>query len=74
MTESVEAIKEICKEQGVTQRKLAQMTGHTDAAICRWFQGGRIPSAKALDGMADALGYKINLVPKKNFEKNEKKV
>ena len=49
-------IKHLCKQKGITQKQLAELTGITEASISRTVNGGREPRANSILKLADALG------------------
>lgn len=48
-------IKELLDEKGITQRKLAELTGMTESAISHYIKGDRIPRGMNLIKIAQAL-------------------
>lgn len=50
-------IKELCEERGITQKRLAEMTGISEAGICNAIKGN--PKTDTLEKIADALGLTI---------------
>lgn len=49
-------IKLLLTSKGITQKEFAHETGLTEAAISRYMQGNRLPSATGLIQIADATG------------------
>ena len=49
-------IKYLCKQNVITQKQLADMTGITEASISRYVNGSREPRANSIVKLADALG------------------
>ncbi len=48
-------IKELLKDKNMSQKKLAQLTGCTEAAISLYIKGERIPRSSVLSKIAMAL-------------------
>ena len=49
-------IKKAAKEMHLSQKDIANITGLTESAISRYFNGSRTPNAEALNKIAIALG------------------
>lgn len=63
----IRAMIEARTEQNLTQKKLAEKTGITQADICRLEKGTANPSLKTLQRLADGLGFTLKL----EFEKKQ---
>lgn len=46
-------------KQGLNQRRIATATGHTTAAVSRWFRGERRPSEELQVQLADIVGLPV---------------
>lgn len=57
-----ERIKMLLERCGMTQRDLAQKTGLTEAAVCRYVRGERVPRSPAMAVMARALGVSMDFL------------
>ena len=57
-----ERIKMLLAKRGMTQRDLAQKTGLTEAAICRYVKGERVPRAPAMAAMARVLDVSMDFL------------
>lgn len=53
------------EQQGITQEKLAEMSGLRQPAIARMENMGTIPQIETLIKVLDPLGYTLAVVPKK---------
>jgi transcriptional regulator with XRE-family HTH domain len=53
-------------QQGISQRKLSEMTGIAQKTISRIESGKDFPKLETLIKMADALGYTLELKKKEN--------
>ena len=51
-----ERLKELSNENGITQDKLAEETGLSQAALANWENGKRIPNAAAIITLAKYFG------------------
>ena len=64
-----ENLKAAIEMSGITQRKLAMMTGLTEAAITRYIKGEREPRIGQAKKLSQALGISLDLlfseIPKK---------
>ena len=49
-------VKALMKEQGMTQRELAKRSGLTEASVCKYLSGSRLPHSEAVVLLAKALG------------------
>ena len=49
-------IKKAAKEKNLSQKDIANITGLTESAVSRYFNGSRTPNADALNKIAMALG------------------
>lgn len=52
-------LKEILESKGITQKWLADRVGTTEAAMCRYVKGDRVPKAPLAIAMARALGVDV---------------
>lgn len=57
----MQAIIEARIAQGLTQQKLAELTGITQADISRLERGNGNPSLKTIQRIADALGKRVQI-------------
>lgn len=48
-------LKELITKQGISQKKVAEMSGLTQAALTRYLHGTRIPSSRAVVKLCTAL-------------------
>lgn len=64
----IKQIKQMCAEKGISQLKMAEMSGYTVASISRWFSGKRTPNVDALEDMAKVVGASVELVIKRGDE------
>lgn len=46
-------LRKLLSELGYTQKEFSAITGITEAAICRYLDGTRIPNAKSITAIAD---------------------
>lgn len=53
------------KEQNISQKQLAELTGSRQQAVSRLEQKSHCPSLRLFCSMADALGYELQFVKKK---------
>lgn len=53
-------MKLMIENLGITQKDFSEMTGITEAAICRYLQGTRIPNAGTLIAIARATNVSID--------------
>ena len=53
-------MKLMIENLGITQKDFSEMTGITEAAICRYLQGKRIPNAGTLIAIARATNVSID--------------
>ena len=60
-------LREIRKEKGITTYQLADMTGLKQSNISRIENGRYSTRIDILEKIADALGYEIDFVEKKNI-------
>ena len=49
-------IKEMLEKKGISQKRLAEITGITESAISHYVKGDRVPRGVNLVKIADALG------------------
>ncbi len=62
-------IAELRKQQGLTQRQLAEKLGVTDKAVSRWETGSGLPDTALLKPLGDLLGVSVGeLLSGKNIE------
>lgn len=59
-TIDTEKIKALLKEQGITQRELAERAKITEASVSRYLSGQRVPGILTFASIAQALGVNIN--------------
>lgn len=62
----MDSIIEDCRLRGITQRELAEMSGLTEASICRYFKHQRVPNLSSAEKMANALGLTLRLSLKRD--------
>lgn len=55
-------LKELLEKRCMSQKELAQKAGLTEAAICRYLKGERIPRTPAMAQMAGALGVSMDFL------------
>jgi len=55
-------LKEITKEQNISQNKLAELTGINQPNIARFFSLSHAPNMRTLVLIAGVLNYKLDLV------------
>ena len=53
-------MKLMIENLGITQKDFSEMTGITEAAICRYLQGTRIPNAGTLIAIARTTNVSID--------------
>lgn len=53
-------IAELRKEQGITQKELADQVGVSDKAVSRWETGKNYPDVEIMQNLSDALGISIS--------------
>jgi transcriptional regulator with XRE-family HTH domain len=58
------ALKFMRETGGLSQRKLASLTGFQQAQIGGWELQDRCPNVSSLLRLADALGYDLALIPR----------
>ncbi len=60
----IDAVKR-AERSGLTRYRLAKLTGLSEAGLSHFVKGHKIPKTDTADRIADALGYRITLTPKK---------
>lgn len=55
------------KQENITQRELAKLTGNKQQVISRIERKESIPTIRTFSHMLDALGYELQIVKKKNI-------
>ena len=55
------------KQENITQKELASLTGNKQQVISRIERKESIPTIKAFSHMLDALGYELQIVKKKSI-------
>lgn len=70
MKEFSQWLSEELGKQGISQRELVKRTGCTEASISKYKNGKYDPSLTSLRKIADALGYRVELVKKKEQEED----
>ena len=59
-----EEFKKIRKEQGISQRKLAEIAGCQQADLARMESGKVVnPGIKTVDRLLNAMGYELSIKP-----------
>ena len=53
-------MKLMIENLGITQKDFSEMTGITEASVCRYLQGARIPNAGTLIAIARATNVSID--------------
>ena len=53
-------MKLLIENLGISQRDISEMTGITEASVCRYLQGARIPNAGTLIAIARATNVSID--------------
>lgn len=62
-------IKHLCKQKGITQTQLAELTGITEASISRYVNSIREPRGSDIVKLADALGVTTDyLLKEQDYE------
>lgn len=65
-------IAELRKEQGLTQKQLAEKLSVTDKAVSRWETGKGYPDIEILTSLSEALGVSLNeLIAGKHLDEEE---
>lgn len=62
MKSTEERIKTLLKEEKMTQKQLAELSGVTESAVSHYIKGDRIPSGVASVNIAYALSTTINYI------------
>lgn len=62
MIRLIKQMKEEMGRQQVSQRVLADKVDLTEATICRYFKGSRVPNIEDFEKMAEVLGMRVELV------------
>ena len=62
MTETMKRIKAEVALQEITHRELADRTGYTECSISRWLNDKRTPTIDVVETIAEALGYRVELM------------
>lgn len=62
MKSTEERIKTLLKEEKMTQKQLAELSGVTESAISHYIKGDRIPSGVASVNIAYALSTTVNYI------------
>lgn len=55
------------KQENVTQKELAELTGNKQQVISRIERKESIPTIRAFSHILDALGYELQIVKKESF-------
>lgn len=55
-------IKEMIEQKGISQKELASSSGVTEAAMCHYIKGDRVPRGANLLNIAKALGTTTNVL------------
>lgn len=55
------------KQENITQKELAELTGNKQQVISRIERKESIPTIRAFSRMLDALGYELQIVKKKSI-------
>ena len=53
------ALKEVVESRNISQRRLAEEIGVTEASVSRWFTGQRQPSIENIEKMIGVLGLRL---------------
>ena len=69
MCELLKAIKAAIAASGETRYRIAKESGVTQGQLSRLVSGERGLTIESVDKLADALGYKIVLIPKRRNKK-----
>lgn len=65
-------IEFLLKKKGMTRKELAEKSGITEAAICRYINGSRKPKTVCLNSLAQAFGVPVNqLIDTSEFLSND---
>lgn len=59
------------KQENITQKKLASLTGNKQQVISRIERKESIPTIRAFSHILDALGYELQIVKKKQIQFNK---
>lgn len=59
------------KQENITQKKLASLTGNKQQVISRIERKESIPTIRAFSHILDALGYELQIVKKKQVQFNK---
>lgn len=62
----IEKMISLRKQENITQKELAALTGNKQQVISRIERKESIPTIKAFSHMLDALGYELQIVKKKS--------
>lgn len=73
IVEVTEALSEVMEEEGVNKTELADRLGNTKGFVSQLLTGGRNLTLRTLASLADALGYRVQIVLSKNLENKESK-
>ena len=63
----IEKMISLRKQENITQKELAALTGNKQQVISRIERKESIPTIKAFSHMLDALGYELQIVKKKSI-------
>lgn len=66
--ELIDELVKLRKQENVSQRKLAELTGNKQQAISRIENKEHSPSLKFFNRMVNALGYELKIVKSSNGE------
>lgn len=58
-------IRELCREQGISERRLARETGINRATIRRYLINGQPPHADKLEIILAFFGYELDAFPRR---------
>ena len=62
MKSTGERIKTLLKEEKMTQKQLAELSGVTESALSHYIKGDRIPSGVVSENVAYALSTTVNYI------------
>ena len=63
----IEKMISLRKQENITQKELAALTGNKQQVISRIERKESIPTIKSFSHMLDALGYELQIVKKKSI-------
>ncbi len=55
-----EKVRELMAEKGINQKELSQLSGITEASVCRYLKGDRTPRIDIVSNFARVLGVNVD--------------